>query len=53
MANLGNYDAAENALRQTIGIGGEEAIEAHRYLGAVYIEKHDNSRALPMSWTRT
>jgi tetratricopeptide (TPR) repeat protein len=45
MVSLGNYDAAENALRQTITIGGEEAIEAHRYLGAVYIEKHDSPRA--------
>lgn len=43
--NLGNYDAAETALRQTISLGGEDAIEAHRYLGAVYIEKNDSSRA--------
>ena len=45
MVSLGNYDAAETELRQTISIGGEEAVEAHRYLGAVYIEKHDSSRA--------
>jgi tetratricopeptide (TPR) repeat protein len=43
--SLGNYDGAEKALRQTIAIGGEEATEAHRYLGAVYIEKHDSTRA--------
>jgi Tfp pilus assembly protein PilF len=45
MVSLGNYDAAETELRQTITIGGEEAVEAHRYLGAVYIEKHDSARA--------
>jgi Tfp pilus assembly protein PilF len=45
MVSLGNYDAAEIALRQTISIGGEETVEAHRYLGAVYIEKHDAARA--------
>lgn len=45
MVSLGNYDAAEKALRQTISIGGEEAVEAHRYLAAVYIEKHDSARA--------
>jgi len=28
MTSLGKYDAAENALRQTIIIGGEEAVEA-------------------------
>ena len=43
--NLGDYDGAESALRQTITIGGDEAVEAHRYLGAVYIEKHDTVRA--------
>ena len=45
MVSLGNYDAAETELRQTISIGGDEAVEAHRYLGAVYIEKHDSARA--------
>jgi Tfp pilus assembly protein PilF len=45
MTSLGKYDAAENALRQTIVIGGEDAVEAHRYLGAVYIEKHDSAHA--------
>jgi len=45
MVSLGNYDGAETALRTTISIGGEEAVEAHRYLGAVYIEKRDSARA--------
>lgn len=45
MVSLGKYDTAETVLRQTIVIGGEEAVEAHRYLGAVYIEKHHSARA--------
>jgi tetratricopeptide (TPR) repeat protein len=45
LINVGQYDDAENALRHTITIGGEEAIEAHRYLGAVYIEKRDSVHA--------
>lgn len=42
LVNVGNYDAAEKALKQSISVGGEETAEAHRYLGAVYIEKHDS-----------
>jgi tetratricopeptide (TPR) repeat protein len=45
LINVGQYDAAENALRHTITLGGDEGIEAHRYLGAVYIEKRDGVRA--------
>lgn len=45
LVNVGNYDAAEKALRQSISLGGEAFAEAHRYLGAVYIEKGDSSRA--------
>lgn len=45
LVNVGNYDAAEKALKQAISIGGEESAEAHRYLGAVYIEKRDSARA--------
>lgn len=45
LVSLGAYDAAEKALRHTISIGGEEATEAHRYLGAVYIEKRESLRA--------
>jgi tetratricopeptide (TPR) repeat protein len=45
LINVGNYDGAEKALKQSISIGGAESAEAHRYLGAVYIEKHDGARA--------
>jgi tetratricopeptide (TPR) repeat protein len=45
LVNVGNYDAAERALKNSISLGGDDAAEAHRYLGAVYIEKGDGSRA--------
>jgi tetratricopeptide (TPR) repeat protein len=45
LVNVGNYDAAERELKQSLSIGGGESAEAHRYLGAVYIEKHDSARA--------
>jgi Tfp pilus assembly protein PilF len=45
LVNVADYDGAEKALKQAISIGGDDAAEAHRYLGAVYIEKHDNARA--------
>lgn len=39
MVNLGNYDEAERCLQQSINLGGDGVVEAHRYLAAVYIEK--------------
>ena len=45
LVNLNDLDGAERSLKQAIGIGGEEGVEAYRYLGAVYIEKHDAQRA--------
>lgn len=45
MVNLSQYDAAEKALKTSISIGGEDAIEAHRYLAAVYIERRNSLAA--------
>ena len=45
LVGLGNYAAAEVELRQALSIGGSESLEAHRYLGAVYIEKGEPYRA--------
>jgi tetratricopeptide (TPR) repeat protein len=42
---LSNYSEAENQLARAATLKGNEAIEAHRYLGAVYIEEHQNQRA--------
>jgi len=45
LVSAGDYDSAEKVLQKAVGIGGPEATEAHRYLGAIYIEKGDNTRA--------
>ena len=47
LVNLGSYDDAEKFLLLAVKHGNdkEEAVEAHRYLGAVYIEKKSNERA--------
>lgn len=43
--NLAIYNKAEKELQQAISLGGNEMFEAHRYLGAVYIELRENVRA--------
>lgn len=40
--NLAIYNKAEKELKQAISIGGDDAIEAHRYLAAVYIEQQNS-----------
>ena len=45
LVGLGNYRAAEIELRHAVTIGGSESLEAHRYLGAVYIETGAAERA--------
>lgn len=45
LVNVGNYDAAERSLKQSLSIGGEDVVEAHRYLAAVYIEKQQSQLA--------
>jgi regulator of sirC expression with transglutaminase-like and TPR domain len=45
LVNLNKYDAAEKALKHSISIGGEDAIEAHRYLAAVFIERRNSLAA--------
>ena len=44
--NLGAYNKAEKELLQAVSLGGDYTVEAHRYLGAVYIETKDNARAV-------
>jgi Tfp pilus assembly protein PilF len=43
--NLAIYNKAEKELQQAVSIGGEDVIEAHRYLAAVYIETRETLRA--------
>lgn len=47
LIKLGSYDDAEKFLRLAVKHGNEkdETVEAHRYLGAVYIEKKNNEEA--------
>ncbi|HJQ23174.1 MAG TPA: tetratricopeptide repeat protein [Blastocatellia bacterium] len=44
--NLGVYNKAEKELLQVVSIGGDNKVEAHRYLAAVYIETKNNERAV-------
>lgn len=46
LIGLFNYDEAENEMKAAIKLGGDDMIIAHRYLGAIYIEKQDNERAI-------
>lgn len=46
LVNLGIYNRAEKELLQAISLGGEYTVEAHRYLGVVYIETRNNARAV-------
>jgi Flp pilus assembly protein TadD len=47
LVNLGSYSDAEKFLQLAVKFGNEkdETVEAHRYLGAVYIEKKSNEQA--------
>jgi tetratricopeptide (TPR) repeat protein len=42
---LEDYRAAEKELQRAIGLGGDDVVEAHRFLGAAYIELHEEARA--------
>jgi Tfp pilus assembly protein PilF len=43
--NMSIYNKAEKELQQAISLGGQDMAEAHRYLGAIYIEMRDSIRA--------
>jgi Flp pilus assembly protein TadD len=40
------YDEAQHELEAAISTGGENLGQAHRYLGGIYWQKHDNKRAV-------
>jgi Tfp pilus assembly protein PilF len=48
LVNLGSYDDAEKFLQLALKHGSdkEEMAETHRYLGAIYIEKKQNQKAV-------
>jgi Flp pilus assembly protein TadD len=43
--NMAIYNKAEKELQQALSLGGQDMAEAHRYLGAIYIEMRDSGRA--------
>lgn len=43
---LGKHQEAEAALRRALALGGREANLAHRYLGALYIERGESAKAI-------
>lgn len=46
LIGLGRFAEAEAEMRQAAELGGAEVNEAHRYLGAIYIELADAARAV-------
>jgi regulator of sirC expression with transglutaminase-like and TPR domain len=46
LIRLQGDDEAEKELKRAIAIGGDEANLAHRYLGALYMQRHDNTQAI-------
>jgi tetratricopeptide (TPR) repeat protein len=46
LLRLERADEAERELQRSIAIGGDESNLAHRYLGALYMERHDYPRAI-------
>ena len=45
LIRLGRGDEAETELRLALKLGGAQAALAHRYLGALYVERGDDTRA--------
>jgi len=46
LANLGRFDQAETHLTRAIAIGGDQVTEAHRFLGAIYLQRGDRERGV-------
>ena len=45
-ANLGRFQEAEIHLRRAIELGGDEVKDAHRFLGAIYLQRGDRERGV-------
>ena len=46
LIRLRNFDEAEKELRRTLSLGGSSSVMAYRYLGALYSEKRETSKAI-------
>ncbi len=46
LIGLQRLDEAEKELKRALELGGEQAFNAHRYLGAVYMQKGEDEKAI-------
>jgi tetratricopeptide (TPR) repeat protein len=46
LANLGRFGEAEEHLTRAIALGGDEVKDAHRFLGAIYLQRGERERAV-------
>ena len=46
LANLRRFDESEAHLRRAIELGGDETKDAHRFLGAIYLQRGDRERGI-------
>ncbi|HEV7397018.1 MAG TPA: tetratricopeptide repeat protein [Pyrinomonadaceae bacterium] len=46
LIGLGKLDEAEKELKRALELGGEQAANAHRYLGALYMQRGEDTRAI-------
>ena len=46
LANLGRFAEAEIQLTRAIELGGDEVKDAHRFLGAIYLQRGDREKAV-------
>jgi tetratricopeptide (TPR) repeat protein len=46
LANLGRFAEAEVSLTRAIELGGDEIKDAHRFLGAIYLQRGEREKAL-------
>ena len=46
LIRLHNFDEAEKELNRTLSLGGASGVMAYRYLGALYSERGETSKAI-------
>lgn len=46
LANLGRFGDAEVQLKRAIELGGDEVKDAHRFLGAIYLQRGEREKAV-------
>ena len=46
LANLGRFGEAEQHLTRAVALGGDEVKDAHRFLGAIYLQRGERERGV-------